>query len=268
MAAEMPPLIITATPNKSWLNPDLPYPEDVDAIAAEAERCAASGASIIHLHSISDWIPMIDAVRAADGDVLVQCGMSSLQLEERTDVYEHGADMISIIASHHAEAFPEGDFDVLHPMTELLRYCELCTEFNVRPEFEIWHSGSIWNLEYLLAHAELVRPVINTLFFGWPGGTWSPPTIDEYLSRRRLMPADCALTVSVMGPERYGILAAAITSGDHVRVGTEDYGYTRWGEPAQASELVAELVGLAEALGRRVATPEEARKMLAFGQAQ
>ena len=64
MAAEMPPLIITATPNKSWLNPDLPYPEDIDAIAAEAGRCAANGASIIHLHSISDWIPMIDAVRS------------------------------------------------------------------------------------------------------------------------------------------------------------------------------------------------------------
>lgn len=268
MAAEMPPLIITATPNKSWLNPDLPYPEDIGATAAEAGRCAANGASIIHLHSISDWVPMIDAVRAAVGGTLVQCGMSSLQLEERTDIYQRGADMISIIASHHAEAFPEGDFDVLHPMTELLRYCELCAEYDVRPEFEIWHSGSIWNLEYLLAHAQLVRPVINTLFFGWPGGTWSPPTIDEYLTRRRLMPAGCALTVSVMGPERYGILAAAITTGDHVRVGTEDYGYTRWGKPAQASELVTELVGLAEALGRPVATPEEARKMLAFGPAR
>src|ERR1700734_2282240 len=137
--------------------------------------------------------------------------------------------MISIIASHHAEAFPEGDFDVLHPMTELIRYCKLCVEHDVRPEFEIWHSGSIWNLQYLLDHTELARPVINTLFFGWPGGTWSPPTIEEYLARRQLMPPDCVVTVSVMGPERYGILAAAITSGDHVRVGTEDYGYDRWG---------------------------------------
>ena len=184
------------------------------------------------------------------------------------DIYEQGADMISIIASHHAEAFPEGDVDVLHPMTELLGYAVLCAEHGVRPEFEIWHSGSIWNLQYLLDHTELARPVINTLFFGWPGGTWSPPTIEEYLARRQLMPPGCVVTVSVMGPERYGILAAAITSGDHVRVGTEDYGYDRWGKPAQASDLVTELAGLAEALGRPVATPGEARKMLAFGPAR
>lgn len=268
MASEMPPLIITATPNKSWLNPDLPYPEAIDDVAAEAERCVANGASILHLHSVTEWVPLIAAVRAVADDALIQCGMSSLLLDQRLDIYGQGADMISIIASHHAEAFPEGDFDVLHPMTELLRYCELCTEHDVRPEFEIWHAGSIWNLEYLLAHAELVRPVVNTLFFGWPGGTWTPPTIEEYLARRRLMPPDCAVTVSVMGRERYGILAAAITSGDHVRVGTEDYGYDRWGRPAQASELVTELTALAESLGRPVATPEEARKMLAFGPAR
>lgn len=264
MAATMPPLIITATPNKSWLNPEQPYPEDIDAVAAEAKRCAASGASIIHLHSITEWVPMLAAVRACAGSALLQCGMSSLQLDERLDIYAQRADMISIIASHHAEAFPEGNFDVLHPVDELIRYCELCTQWDVRPEFEIWHSGSIWNLEYLLQHAELVRPVINTLFFGWPGGTWSPPTIEEYLSRRRLMPPGCAVTVSVMGPQRAGVIAAAITSGDHVRVGTEDYAFNRRGEPAQASEQVAEVVALAQALGREVASPEQARDMLAF----
>ena len=264
MTTELPPLIITATPNKSWLNPEQPYPVDIDAVAAEAGKCAANGACVIHLHSVTEWVPMIAAVRAAVGPALVQCGMSSLLLDERLDIFEQRADMISVIASHHAEAFPEGDFDVLHPMTELVRYCELGAQWGVRPEWEIWHSGSIWNLEYLMRHAELARPVISTLFFGWPGGTWSPPTIEEYLARRRLMPAGCAVTVSVMGPERYGVLSAAIASGDHVRVGTEDYAFTRWGEPAQASDLVAELVTLAEAMGRKIATPEQARQLLAF----
>jgi len=267
MAHEMPPLIITATPNKSWLNPEQPYPDDIADVATEAGRCAANGASIIHLHSITEWVAMIPAVRAQVGGALVQCGMSSLLLDERLDIFSQHGDMISIIANHHAEAFPEGNFDVLHPVEELTKYCELCIESDVRPEFEIWHSGSIWNLEYLLQHAELVRPVITTLFFGWPGGTWSPPTVEEYLYRRRLMPPDCAVTVSVMGPEGAGVIAAAITSGDHVRVGTEDYAFNRWGEPAQASEQVAEVVELAAALGRPVATAEQARDLLAFGSA-
>src|ERR1700683_2077636 len=209
MAPEMPPLIITATPNKSWLNPELAYPEAIADVAAEAERCVAGGASILHLHSVSEWVPLIAAVRAVAGDALVQCGMSSMLLEDRMDIYEQGADMISIIASHHAEAFPAGAVAVL-----------------------------------------------------------TPRAIEEYRARRQLMPPGCVVTVSVMGPERYGILAAAITSGDHVRVGTEDYGYDRRGKPAQASDLASELAGLAEALWWPVATPGEARKMLAFGPAR
>jgi 3-keto-5-aminohexanoate cleavage enzyme len=66
-----------------------------------------------------------------------------------------------------------------------------------------------------------------------------------------------------MGPERYGLLAAAIANGDHVRVGTEDYPFTREGVPAQASDLVAEVAALARAMGRKVATTAEAREMLA-----
>jgi 3-keto-5-aminohexanoate cleavage enzyme len=172
-----------------------------------------------------------------------------------------------VIANHHDEAFPEGNTNVLHPMEELIRYCELGIQYGVRPEWEVWHSGSVWNIEYLLKHTKLVEPVITTLFFGWPGGTWSPPTIEEYQVRRRMMPKECAVTVSVMGPERYGVLAAAITSGDHVRVGTEDYARNRWGRPAQASELVEEVVAMADALGRKVATPDEARELLNMSKA-
>lgn len=257
------PLVITATPNMSWLNPDLPFPTTPSAMAEEAKRCEDNGASIIHLHSRTDWIPLIESVRSCT-TLLVQCGMSSLQLEERSDVFAQRADMISVILNHHDEAFPGEDTNVLHPKEELVRYCEECLRSGVRPEFEVWHTGSIWNLRYILESTTLVRPAICTLFFGWPGGTWSPPTSEEYLSRRRYMPEDCALTVSVMGPERYGVLAAAIAAGDHVRVGTEDHPFTRWGEPARASDLVTEVAALAEALGRRVATAEQAREMLAL----
>ncbi len=259
----LPALIITATPNNSWLHPEALYPKNPEELATESARCEEAGASILHLHSMAEWNDLVSAIRSAT-TLLVQCGMSSFLVDERQEIFDLKADMISIIASHHDEAFPGAPCNVLHPMEELLRYCELCFETGVRPEWEIWHSGSIWNLNYLREHAQLVRPIITTLFFGWPGGTWSPPTIEEYLSRRRLMPEDCVVAVSVMGPERYGLMAAAIANGDHVRVGTEDYPFTREGVPAQASDLVAEVAALARAMGRRVATPAEAREMLGF----
>ncbi len=257
------PLVITATPNNSWLHPEAKYPTTPDEVGAESARCEERGASVLHLHSMAGWKDLVEAIRASTS-LLVQCGMSSFLITERQEIFDLRADMISIIANHHDEAFPGGDCNVLHPKEELLAYCRQCVESGVRPEFEIWHAGSIWNLDYLRERAELVRPIVCTMFFGWPGGTWSPPTVEEYLGRRRLMPDDCALTVSVMGPERYTLIAAAITHGDHVRVGTEDYPFTRSGKPAQAHELVAEVVSLADALGRDVATPQQAREILGF----
>jgi 3-keto-5-aminohexanoate cleavage enzyme len=258
------PLVITATPNNSWMTPDAPYPKTPEEISAEAARCEQAGAAIFHLHAITEWKVRIDAIRQSSR-LLVQGGMSSLLLEERQAIFDERADMISVIANHHDEAFPGIDANVLHTKEELVRYCELGKATGVRPEWEIWHAGSIWNLNYLREHTELDRPIICTLFFGWPGGTWSPPTPEEYLARRRLMPNDCIVTVSVMGPERYGLLAAAIAGGDHVRVGTEDHAFDRYGKPAQASDLVAETAALADALGRPVATTDQAREILGFG---
>jgi 3-keto-5-aminohexanoate cleavage enzyme len=257
------PLIITATPNNSWLHPEAEYPRTPDEVGAESRRCEEAGASILHLHSMAGWKELVESIRSSSS-LLVQCGMSSFLFDDRREIFDLRADMISVIANHHDEAFPQGDCNVLHPKEELIRYCAECMVSGVRPEWEIWHAGSIWNLNYLRENAEIVRPLICTLFFGWPGGTWSPPTIEEYQYRRRLMPDNCAVTVSVMGPERYGLMAAAISNGDHVRVGTEDYPFTRTGMPARASDVVAEVASLAGALGREVATPAQAREILAF----
>ena len=43
-------------------------------------------------------------------------------------------------------------------------------ESGVRLEYEIWSTGSIWNLEWLIEHASLEPPYFTSLFFGWPGG--------------------------------------------------------------------------------------------------
>ncbi len=132
------PLIITATPNICWLRPEVEYPRTPEEMAAEASRCREAGASILHMHA-DDWPGTIAAVRAAT-DVIVQCGMSSLPIPERTAVFEQRADMISIITSHHDEAFAEHDVHALHPREELLEYAALQRSSGVRLEYEIWHT--------------------------------------------------------------------------------------------------------------------------------
>ena len=255
------PLIIIATPNISWLQPQVDYPRTPEAIAEEALRCRQAGATILHTHAQGQWVEVMQAVRAKT-DIILQCGMSSLPIPDRMAVFENHADMISNILSHHDEAFVGADFNVLHPKAELVEYCQLCSQYNVIPEWEVWHTGSIWNLNYLIQKKLVKPPYVTTLFFGWPGGTWSPPTIEEYMYRRRMMPEGCVCNVSIMGEAQRDIITAAILNGDHVRVGTEDQPFDHSGKLVDTPALVRQTAEMARALGRPLATIQQARQMI------
>jgi 3-keto-5-aminohexanoate cleavage enzyme len=257
----MQPLIIIATPNICWLKPEVDFPRTPEAIAGEAVLCQQNGATILHTHAESRWKETIAAVRARC-NIIIQCGMSSLPISDRMEVFTNHADMMSIILNHHDEAFIGENFNVLHTKDELVEYARLCRKYGVIPEWEVWHAGSIWNLNFLIKKKVLKPPYVTTLFFGWPGGTWSPPTVDEYLYRRSLMPEGCACNVSIMGEGQRDILAAAILHGDHVRVGTEDLPYDHNGKLVPTYELVRETAEMAHALGRPLATTQQARKMI------
>jgi len=254
------PLIITATANICWLKPDVPYPRTPEEIAVEARLCRDAGAAICHTHADGRWGETIEAIRS-ECDIIVQCGMSSLQIAERMGVYLHQSDMVSIILNHHDEAFVGRDFHVLHPREELEQYMHLCLEHGVKPEFEVWNTGSIWNLNYLVGRQLVRPPFFTTLFFGWPGGAWSPPAVEEYLYRRRFLPEGTVVNVSIMGPEQGEIVSAAVAKGDHVRVGTEDYPFKNGGL-VPTHELVAAAAEVGRSAGRAVATPAEAREII------
>lgn len=260
----MQALIITATPNISWLHPEVNYPRSPDDIAREARLCYQNGATILHTHAEGRWAETIQAVRNRT-KIIIQCGMSSLPIPERMEAYTHHTDMISIILNHHDESFAQTECSVLHSRAELAEYAHLCKQYGVVPEFEVWHAGSIWNLKYLISQGLVRPPIVTTLFFGWPGGTWSPPTVEEYLYRRKLMPAGCICNVSIMGEGQREILSAAILMGDHVRVGTEDLPFNHAGEVADTHALVREIAEVAHAVGRPVATIQQAREIIGLG---
>lgn len=257
------PLIITATPNVCWLHPEVAYPRTFVEMAEEAALCREAGAAVLHMHA-DDWPEAIAAVREKT-DIIVQCGMSSQPISQRMEIFRQHGDMISIITSHHDEAFVGIDVHALHPREELEEYARLSAQYGVKLEFETWHTGSIWNLRYLIDRKLVRPPFFTSLFFGWPGGSWSPATVEEYYYRRRHLPEGSIATVSIMDERQTDILSAAIVAGDHIRVGTEDHPFDRKGRVAQTHALVAEAAALAAALGRPVATPKEARRLIFDG---
>jgi 3-keto-5-aminohexanoate cleavage enzyme len=59
------------------------------------------------------------------------------------------------------------------------------------------------------------------------------------------------------------MLTLGIIRGGHVRLGTQDIPYYADGVPAKSNaELVARVARIARELGREVATPDDARRVL------
>jgi 3-keto-5-aminohexanoate cleavage enzyme len=256
-------LIVTVTPNQSWMHPELEgYPRTPDEMADSVERCYKAGASIAHIHSQGKQRETIRKIRDRC-EIIVQVGLSGEPLESRKPIFEEKPDMMSIILTHHDEQFARESFNILHTKPELEEYSALCLKHRVKPEFEVWHLGAIWNLMELERKHLVRKPYFLSIFFGWPGGSWTPPTADELLHRVSHLPLGSLYTTSVMGEGQPPLLALTIALGGHVRVGMEDNPFLEDHGPAKDnSELVAQVVRLSRGMGREVANPREARKMI------
>jgi 3-keto-5-aminohexanoate cleavage enzyme len=78
------------------------------------------------------------------------------------------------------------------------------------------------------------------------------------------IPPESTWTVAGISRWQLPMAALAIVMGGHVRVGLEDNIYYRKGELATNEQLVARIVRIAAEIGREIATPDEARKILSL----
>ncbi len=257
-------LIITLTTANSWIYPEAKnWPTTVDGLIEDAVQGYEAGAAIAHVHLIKGHEKeIVDRIRERC-DVIIQAGMSSDPIDERQALFDASPDLASIILNHHDECFTNVQLYRLHPREELEQYCTTCDKNNVKPEWEVWNTGSLWNLRYLIDKKLAKPPHFLSSFFNWPGGAWSPPDPDEFFLRKKYYPPESLYTVSTMGPDQTKIATLAILHEGHVRVGTEDYPYIKEGVVAKNNaEIVRRMVRISKELGRDVATPSEARKII------
>ena len=261
-------IIITATTANSWIYPEIKnWAQTNDQLIDDVVECYEAGAAVAHVHlPRGEEIETVKRIRERC-DIIIQAGMSSESIPKREGDFKAKPEMMSVMLTHHAEHFTELKVNVLHPLNELEDYCKECKKFNIKPEWEVWHQGSYWNLNYLIEKGLLdwSKPHILTLFFNWPGGTWSSPHYNEYINRKKNMPTNSVHTVSVMGEEQMRLLVFVLTHGGNIRVGTEDYPFIKKGLPAKNNaEIVENYVDICGHVGRDVADPSEARKILGF----
>ena len=150
------------------------------------------------------WKRLQDAI-LAKSDPVMQFGVASARLEEKVKLMELGPDMMAVAFNAHDEYFnPDPQFPpkrmmAIHPVEELLAYAKAAEEHKVTLEVECFHTGGFWNLEFVRRHGHL-KKAYTTLFLGWPGGTWTPPTEKALIYMVDHLPKNCVWNVSVMNP--------------------------------------------------------------------
>lgn len=287
----MDKLIITISVDSTGSYPGnhlCPPCTDIDRVADEYVRAVNAGASVVHLHGVRElersvqpdgrrtsrlvyegWRAMKDKISAACHPVF-QFGVAAARFSEKVALFDLNPDMTSVPFNAHDEyfqpdlAYPPNEILALHPADELRAYAKATREKGVKMEIEAFHTGAFWNVELLRREGLLDDPLWITLFFGWPGGSWTPPTQQALLYLNSNLPVNSNWNVSCMHPPSYwGLLATAISLGGHVRVGWEDNPYLGDGTLATTNALLVEkAVRIAQELGRDIASPDEARRII------
>ncbi|MHA2392617.1 MAG: 3-keto-5-aminohexanoate cleavage protein [Promethearchaeota archaeon] len=259
-------IIITATIAKSLVYSNVKnWAQTNDQLIDDAVECYEAGAAVVHIHlPRGNEIDVVKRIRERC-DVIIQAGMSSETITQRKGDFDAKPDMMSVMLNHHSEYFNNLIVNVLHPITELEEYCKKLKNASIKPEWEVWHTGSYWNLNYLIDNNLVIwsKPHFLTLFFNWPGGMWSPPNYQEYMYRKKFMPPDCIHSVSAMGEDQMKLLVFVLTHGGNIRVGTEDYPFIKKGAPAKNNaEIVRNYIDICKHVRRDIADPSEARDIL------
>ena len=140
---------------------------------------------------------------------------------------------------------------------------QLMDEQGIKPEFEMFDIADVKYLNRLAKDGTAKTPYWVSMLFN---GNGTIPTPDMMLAATRALPDNSLLNVIGIGAAQFPMLAMAMILGHHVRVGLEDNVFYAPRELAQGNgQMVERVVRLARELGRPIATPEQARKMMGLG---
>jgi uncharacterized protein (DUF849 family) len=271
------------------INPAVPVtPEE---IAAEAIAARAAGAAIVHIHvrDVQTGLPSMDLalyeevvwrIRESGSDVLINLttGPGARYRPAEDHPMQASADSTMSTSAKRVEHiiklkpdicsldvatmnFPQYAFVNLPKQLEEMAI--LIQEAGVKPELEVFDLGHAW-----LARSMVERGIIKDtpLFQLCMGVPWAAPgTPENMIAMRNTLPPGAQWAGFGISSNEFPMVAQAAILGGHVRVGLEDNLYIAKGQLATGNaQLVERAVRIVEALGSKVATPQEARQILAL----
>lgn len=143
-------------------------------------------------------------------------------------------------------------------------YIRTMAENGTIPEFEVYDAGMINNIAYFRQKGILTCPIYLQFVMGIQGGL--PATVDNLVFLRSTAERQLGefhWSVAAAGKHQFPMAAAALAMGGSVRVGLEDNLYILPRRLAESNaQQVLAVASIAKTLGREIATPGEARRML------
>jgi 3-keto-5-aminohexanoate cleavage enzyme len=275
-------------------SPHVPYsPEE---IASDAAECVKAGASLIHYHTRETngdksmapgpYRKAARLIKETGALVMPTLGMDTLPADKRMDnLIEMNTagdvmpDLVPIdVISCNMDLYDGGtrtftDFSKFKDGSDLYQnspvtWTTLATkirELGMKPVPILWDIGSIRGTQALVEMGLLAPPLFCEVALTEGGQLCGHPgTMKGLQAHLDFFPGDDWLwTVLVWGASLLPMAEAVIRKGGHISIGLGDYGYPELGSPSNAY-LVKQVAQIARSVGRPLATPDQAREMLAL----
>ncbi len=291
------PVVITCAISGVLANreqcPAIPYtPEEY---AAEARRIVDEGGVMIHIHArkpdgspsfeVEDYQAITDAIRAEVGEAAIinhSTGAIGVSVDKRVEYLRAcrpevaALNMGSMNYAKYSRSRKAFVFNMVfaNPFDEIIELLRAMNELGIKPEHECFDIGHVGSLAPLIDMGVLDPPLHVDCVMGVVGGI--PPTARNLAAMVDNIPTTASgdgarshWGVIGISREQWLLVAAALTLGGSIRVGLEDNLYLPDGQMARSNgELIAKARQMTEDVGRRAASVDEARAMLAIGQRQ
>ncbi|MAQ35936.1 3-keto-5-aminohexanoate cleavage protein [Thioclava sediminum] len=272
-----------------------------DEIAEAAIGAAEAGAAILHLHardpktgkpdqSAEAFAPFLGRIKQATNAVvnITTGGSPYMTVDERTKPAAQWAPEVASLnmGSMNFGFFPllakykefkhawerehlEGSRDLVfrNSFKDIEYVLETCYDNGTRFEFECYDISHLYNLAHFADRGLVKPPFFVQSVFGLLGGIGTHPEDVMHMKRTadRLFGKDFRWSVLGAGKDQFRIATQALSMGGNIRVGLEDSIWISRGKLAESNaQQVAKARALVEGLGLELATPDEAREMLAL----
>ena len=258
------PIITAALTGPVATKADNPgMPGTVAEIADDAKAAYDAGAAVIHIHLRDDDGNMtvdldvarrtVEAVRAmCPGIVQLSTGGLAFTYEDRMRMVEAKPAMATL----NPCTMTFGPAEFRNPPKQMMELAARMIELGVKPEVEIYDTGHLEMMLYLVHKGLLVEPLQVSFVMGVRGGMKGDPTLLAYLVRE--LPEGTSWQVIAVAKANLAMTTIGLAMGGNARTGMEDTLTLEKGVLATSNaQLVERLVKIARSLQQEPATVSE-----------